>query len=123
MTDPTEDTTKTSSTKDDGEGATPKSDPATIDAKKNAIDPHHAAGRTDAERILDMEEKANKLDDVVAKHEVMRGAAKNNNDPSSSSPSPRKKRKKSRASKIEDAFQGCSECCGDCCVGCECVIS
>ena len=109
MVDPAEETAKTSSTKGD-EASSPTSD-AVPDTKRKAT----VVARSDEDRILDMEEKAKRLDDIVAKNEVMKEAE--NND------SPRKKRKKSRASRVEDAFEGCSECCGDCCVGCECVIS
>jgi hypothetical protein len=112
MTQPKGETLKTWSAKDDELPMNLLSD----DESKAEYPPLHTT-KSDAERILDLEEKAKRLDDIAAKNGLKR--QEDGHDPSS----PKNTREKARQQQTEELMEGCTECCGDCCVGCECVIS
>lgn len=74
----------------------------------------NSPARTNEDKILDMEAKAERLEASVEK----RQAAKQD-----VSQSPKGKKTKGLGDRIGDRAEGCTECCADCCVGCECVVS
>lgn len=70
--------------------------------------------KTNEDKILNMEAKAQRLEASVEK----RQAAKQDVLQSRNG-----KKTKGLGDQIGDRRGGCTECCADCCIGCECVVS
>jgi len=74
--------------------------------------------KTDMEKILDMEEKARRLEDSVTERAALKKSMETQN-----STSPKNENKRSDETRMADRLEGSTECCAACCRECDCVIS
>jgi hypothetical protein len=83
-----------------------------------------SSSKSDAEKIQDMEDKAQRIEDSIRKRHEMKqlNAVGGNNDKTPPSSPRRQQEKKKTKRDALDGLEGCGDCCGDCCSGCECVI-